>query len=364
MSNRKSSRRSFLQGRAAIDALADVTHGINAEQSKEELAKRAKQPPGFLLEFSRRAMACEFVIYLNPGQHKKGPELATEAFDFVDWLEAQMTVYRPDSELSLLNARAYAEAVSVEQGLFQLLERGVQIHRQTVGCFDMTAGPLSQVWGFSRRQGEVPSDEAIADALRKVGSDKLEMNDDDLTIRFAESGMQINLGGIGKGYALDQVAESLVGGGVKNFLFHGGHSSVTARGGEAGKQGWRVGLRDPLRPEIRFGEFTLNNNSLATSGSGAQHFFHKGKKYGHILDPRTGRPADTVLSSTVITQSAADADAFATACYVAGLEGVHDICRQRPDLSVLLLTLGKRAGTFEQHRFNLSNDVFEVAGAN
>lgn len=363
MSKRKSSRRSFLKGQSAIDALADVTHGINAEEAAEQLAQRKKQPPGFLLEFSRRAMACEFVIYLNPGQHKNGPEIATEAFDFVDWLENQMTIYRPESELSNINARAFESPMQVEEGLFGLLSRGVEINRITAGAFDITAGTLSKIWGFSRRQGEVPADELIRDTLILVGSEKLILNDVDFSIQFSAPGMQLNLGGIGKGYALDQVAGSMAGQGVANFLFHGGHSSVTARGDEAGKKGWRVGLRDPLRPEVRFGEFTLKDQSLATSGSGVQHFFYKGKKYGHIIDPRTGRPADAVLSSTVVTPSAADADAFATACYVAGLEGTEAICRRRPDISALLLTTGKRAGTFEQHRFNMTDETFRLANA-
>lgn len=361
MSKRKTSRRSFLKGKSATEALADLTHGLNADKAKEQAQAASNSPARVLLELSRRAMACEFVIYLNSGQHKNGPERATEIFEIVDLLEDQMTVYRPHSEVSQINDNAAAEPVVVETGLFQLFERAVEISRLTNGAFDMTSGPLSKIWGFFRRQGETPTTAAISETLAKVGWSKLKLSPADESIQFGVAGMELNLGGIGKGYALDQGAEGLLSAGVENFLFHGGNSSVTARGAKAGESSWSVGLRDPLRPEIRLGEFALQDSSLATSGSGAQHFFHRGKRYGHILDPRTGWPADQVLSSTVITPFAADADALATACYVAGLEATQAICNARPDLAVLLLTHGKRAGTFDRHPFNLSADLFRPA---
>src|SRR5262249_4156409 len=144
-------------------------------------------------------------------------------------------------------------------------------------------------------------------------------------VRLDRAGVEINLGSIGKGYALDRMAELLVAEGIENFLIHGGNSSVLGRGvgqesgvrsqeleeTERETRGWWVGLRHPLVPERRIGEICLRDRALGTSGSGTQFFVHEGKRYGHILDPRTGRPAEGTLSTTVAAPTGAEADALA-----------------------------------------------------
>src|SRR3972149_3939718 len=138
------------------------------------------------------------------------------------------------------------------------------------------------------------------------------------TIAFRRPGISVNLNCIGKGYALDRMAELLAGSGVPDYLLPGGRSSVWARGSRPGEDGvgWPIGLRHPLRPTERLAEFFLRDQALATSGSATQFFRHRGQQYGHILDPRTGRPAEGIFSATVIAASAARADALSTALYV------------------------------------------------
>jgi thiamine biosynthesis lipoprotein len=160
--------------------------------------------------------------------------------------------------------------------------------------------------------------------------------------------MEINLGSVGKGYALDRCAEILAAAHVDNYLIHGGHSSILARGGrsiQAPSPEWRVALRHPLRPDRRLAEIKLSNVCAGTSGSGQQFFYHRGRRYGHVLDPRSGRPAEGVLSVTVLTHRADEADALATAFFVLGVDGAHAFRERRPDVKAVFVLPGAKDGT-------------------
>jgi thiamine biosynthesis lipoprotein len=321
-------------------------------------------------------MACLFEIVFDAAQYRELTDAAIEALELVARLEDQLTVYRETSEVSQLNRLAAEQPVRVESGLFRLLKRAVALYDQTGGAVDVTAGPLSRIWGFYRRQGRMPSSGEIATALQSVGSRHLDLDAATQTIRFRQPGMELNLGAVGKGYALDQAADALVAAGMNDFLIHGGNSSVLARGRRASAECeiqnteseashsafrtphsafWTVALRHPLRPHIRVAEFILEDQALGTSGSGTQYFHHQGKRYGHIIDPRTGWPADKVLSATVIAPSAEQADALSTAFYVMGLEPAREFCVAHPEIAALLTTQSG-AGQIELHPINLPED--------
>lgn len=353
----QSTRREFLQGKAAANALVDFTQGVPGDASSAEPSLRSAAP--YLVHVGRRAMACQFEAFLNAGQYSHGTEAAIAALDLVDVLEAQMTVYRDDSEISRINQTAAAEPVAVESRLLRLLARGVELFEQTEGAYDITSGPLSKIWGFFRRAGSIPQDSDLAHALACVGSQHLQIDLDSDTIRFAKPGVEINLGSIGKGYALDRSAELLESEGLADFLCHGGQSSVLARGSQGGQEGWLVGLRHPMRADRRLAEIRLRDRALGTSGSGTQFFLHEGRRYGHILDPRTGRPADRVLSSTVIAKSAADADALSTAFYVMGVEAAFEYCSTHPDIAAILVRAGQ-GGMLEIDSIGLADDDWRV----
>jgi len=352
MSRPRSTRREFLQGTAAVDALADL--GRDSACSPELPAPRGD---AYLVKVARRAMACQFEFLFNAGQYPLDTQTSLAALDLVDRLEDQLTVYRETSEISLLNRQAAHEAVVLEPGLFALLQKAQQLHAETAGAYDITAGPLSRVWGFMHRSGAIPTPEALAAALESVGSQWVQLDPAASTARFTKAGVEINLGSIGKGYALDRAADLLEAAGIHDFILHGGNSSVLARGAHsssAGASGWRVGVRNPLRPDRRLGELLLRNRALATSGSGTQFFMHDGRRYGHILDPRTGWPAEGVLSTSVLAPSAAEADALSTAFYVMGPSAAQEYCQHREDVSAVMLCPGRRAGSIEKHLFGLA----------
>jgi FAD:protein FMN transferase len=358
MGNVKSNRREFLRGRAALNELANLS------------GEKLDLPPasGLLTTLSRRAMACQFEVLLNTGQYAGGTEAALAALDLVDELEAQLSVFRDDSEVSLLNARAANRPVEVEPRMFALLALAAAIYQQTGGAYDIATGRLTKLWGFFRRQGRVPQADELAEAMKSVGMQHVRLDHERQSVRFLQPGVEINLGSIGKGYALDRMAELLTAAGIENFLLHGGNSSVLGHGSsgdctnasppnlpdvvpaalrppvEPGAKmsnldcGWRIGLRHPLEPERRIGEIRLRNRALGTSGSGVQFFEHQGRRYGHILDPRTGWPADGVLSTTIAAPSGAQADALATACYVLGSRAAIDYCRKQAGISAVIMS--------------------------
>lgn len=270
-------------------------------------------------------MATEFVVLL-PQSDGQSADAVLEALEMLDAIEQRLTAYSETSEVARVNRLAFEQPVEVSAATYDLLKRAVWLSELTDGAFDITAGPLIHAWGFMTRSGKKPSDREIESALSKVGYQKIQLDDNSRTVRLSDPGMSINLGAIGKGDALDRLTERLVDHGVENFLLHGGNSSVVARGHQTpdSEQGWAVGLAHPTKPRRRVGGLWLRDQSLATSGSGKQFFHHRGKRYGHVIDPRTGYPAGDLLSLSVVTESATNADALATGMFVAGSQAVSE----------------------------------------
>jgi thiamine biosynthesis lipoprotein len=327
----------------------------------------------FLVSVRRRAMACEFEVQLAASRDDDSMEHVFSALDLVESLESQMTVYRQGGEVIHINREAANRPVRVESRLFAMFQLAERLHRETGGALDITSGPLSEVWGFSRREGRLPSDDSIKAALELVGMQHVALDAAQQSVAFRRSGMSVNFNCIGKGYALDRMGELLAANLVDDYLLHGGKSSVLARGEQPGamsaddstaspsdketvrdtRAGWIIGLRHPLRPAERLAEFVLRDEALATSGSGTQFFIRRGRRYGHILDPRTGRPSEGLYSATVIAPTAAEADALSTAFYVMGPEAVSDYCAKHPSIGALLITPGPREGDVRLFPFGL-----------
>lgn len=353
------SRRDFLAGRAVSQAAQAAARAAADKALAENAAGMERRPPSYVLHVGRPVMACEFEIMLNAGEHPEGPDAALRALDLADSLESQLTVYRDTSEVSRLNKQAAREPVLIEKGLFDLLSLATRIGIETDAAFDITSGPLSKAWGFYRRAGRLPNEEELAAARERVGHHHLVLDAERQTVAFRRPGVEINLGAIGKGYALDRCADSLTREGIGNFLIHGGTSSILGRGSRAGlmegESGWLVAVRHPLRPDQRLAEVRLRDRALGTSGSASQFFFHQGRRLGHVLDPRTGWPAEQVLSATVLAPTAALADALSTAFYVMGPDGAAAYCAARPEIGALLILPDSRAGATRITLVNVSD---------
>lgn len=339
MSIERSTRRSFLQGKSIARELTAHIHRI--DDPIVESTKRS-----FVVSVRRRAMACEFEVQLAADRDDDAMHHVFEALDLVEELESQLTIYRDDSEVSRVNQSANTGPIAVESRLYGLIEFAQRLHQETEGALDITSGPLSEVWGFSRREGRVPSDEQIEQARERVGMQYVDLDAAKQSIAFHRPNMAINFNSIGKGYALDRMVELLAAHDIDNILLQGGKSSVLARGNQPGSDepGWRVGVRHPLRNSERLAEIVLNNHALSTSGAGTQFFIRRGKRYGHILDPRTGRPAEGLYSTTVLASTATEAEALSTAFYVLGPQKAAEYCATHPEIAALLIAPGNREG--------------------
>jgi len=329
-------RRDFFDPRPLLQPVADILAAVEEVRGLVNDADTASQAS--LLRFGRRAMATLFEVLLPFGT-TSAHEAAQAALDEIDRLEAQLTVYREDSEVSALNREAATRPVSVKENLFDLLERSCRLHEETEGAFDIAVGALIKTWGFFRRQGRVPSDQERTEVMERIGMRHVILDPEKHVVSFARPGVEINLGSIGKGYALDCVAAKLrQEWNIACGLIHGGQSSVIALGSEPGSsRGWSVGILDPRFPSRRLAVLRLKDRALGTSAATFQHFEHEGRRLGHILDPRSGWPAEGMLSATVLAPSAAEADALATAFYVLGPDKARSYCGNHPEIAALLL---------------------------
>jgi thiamine biosynthesis lipoprotein len=313
-----------------------------------------------LLRFARAAMATQFEVILpfgTPG----ALELAEQALDLIDRLEDQLTVYREHSQVSRLNRHAADGPVAIEERLYGLLARSAQLSAGTDGAFDITSGALTKCWGFYRRQGRVPTERERVEVLERVGFKHLELDSQRRSVRYLRRGLEINLGSIGKGYALDRGAELLRQEGVHSGLLHGGHSSILAIGSDpTDARGWAVGIRHPWDLERRLAILRLRDRALGTSAATFQHLEYNGRKLGHILDPRSGWPAEGVASATAVAPTAAEADALATAFFILGVDKTRAYCTAHPDVGAMLLPTGEKSPIV----LNLAPECVDLLPAN
>ena len=350
MSESSSNRRDFLTGRAARDEVERAGNRL-----AEELISQPVPTRGPTLMLRTTAMACDFDVIMNPHRSSDQLDAASSALDLVHELERQLSVYRTDSELSELNRRAFQQPFRVDSLLFELLYRGQRLSELTEGAFDPAAGALVNLWRCCRQDFRIPTTEEIEATLPCCGVKYVQFDHSTNAIAFSRKGLEFNLGAIGKGYAVDRAAELLASRSFTDWLVHGGRSSIRANGAHAGHDGWPVGLRNPLMPDKPFATLLLKNEAIGTSGTAVQWFRHEGKRYGHILDPRSGWPIETLLSVSVIAPDAATADALSTAFFVLGVEKSLKCCDNLPaSVRAIFFPLPAQGQTLEPILHNVS----------
>jgi thiamine biosynthesis lipoprotein len=283
---------------------------------------------GHWVRLHRPAMACRFEVVLDSDDARHVPA-ARKALDEVDAIEAALTYFRETSELARLNREAGHAAVAVSPDLFALLRLCRELHAASGGAFDPTSTPLSRAWGFLFREGRVPEPAEIAAARAEVGFDAVVLDEKARTVRFARPGLELNLGSVGKGWALDRVSAGLRAASVERALVSAGGSSQRAWG----PRPWEVALTSAGET---LATLRLRDVAIGTSGAAEQHVLVDGRRYGHVIDPRTGWPAEGVRSATAIAEDAAVADALATAFLVGGEAVARALCAERPGTMAIL----------------------------
>lgn len=314
---------------------------------------------------ARHAMATRFEMVLHGNHPTALRAAAEEALDEIERLEAQLSLYQPTSEISRVNARAAAGPVRVEPGMFRLLQRAQRLHAESDGAFDITVAPLMRCWGFMAGTGRLPEPAELAEARAKVGMHLVALDEKDFTVQFTRAGVMLDLGAIGKGYALERAAELLIEAGVTTALLHGGTSTVCALGAPPDSDCWKIAIEKP-QPESRgpvginvaasiersdrtslLAVVPLKNESLSVSAVWGKSFEAGGKTYGHVLDPRTGEPVAGALLAAVALPSATETDALSTALLTLGPAGLSQISRLREGMRALALARTEDPGLFQ-----------------
>ena len=263
-------------------------------------------------------MACMYAIDAYGDDAEALPRVMEEAFDEVDRIDRLMSHYRADSPLSRINREAARRPVVVEPELFDFIAEALRYNRDSEGAFDITVGPLMKAWGFFRGEGRTPSDGELTAARHHVGPGHVILNREARTIRFDEDGVELDLGGIAKGYAVDRVVGLLRERHVAAALISAGGSTIYGLGAPAGREAWAVSLQDPIDPRKAASVVQLKDRALSVAGSSEKSFESGGVRYSHIMDPRTGRPVQGVLSVAVLADTGTAGDALDDAFFVLG----------------------------------------------
>jgi FAD:protein FMN transferase len=265
------------------------------------------------------AMGATYSVVLYGHDQAMMDAAINAAFAEVARLDAILSNYRSESEWSDVNRRAASEPVWVSPELFQLLSACIAYSRESEGAFDIAVGPLMKLWGFYKGSGRLPSLEEVASILPKVGYQHVLLDADKQTVRFDSPGVELDPGGIGKGYAVDCMVDVLRQLGFQIARVAGSDSTIYGMGAPPTEpKGWRVGIKDPRNARQTVAEVFLKDMSLSTSGSYEKFFRAEGRTYAHIMDPRTGYPAQGSGSVSVIAPRTIDSEAWAKPYFVNG----------------------------------------------
>ena len=286
---------------------------------------------------SQPAMGTLFEILMYGADARNLSAAARQALSLIVELDNQLSRWKQGSEISYINRHAAEKAVRVEPELFDLLIRSRELWRETDGAFDITVAPLVKAWGFYDKEGRLPPRKEIEAALQLVGMNRVRLDEEARTIRFEKHGMELDLGGIGKGFAVDRAVEFLQSCSIEGALVNSGASTVYAIGSPPEQDGWHIGIRHPENEDKAVATIALRDGSISTSGAPEKVFEIEGKRYSHILDPRTGFPTRGMVSASAMATCATDTDALATSFYLLGTDRTRAYCKTHPDVKAILI---------------------------
>lgn len=282
------------------------------------------------LEQSLDAMGSVYTVVAYGEDRGRMIAAVDQAFEEVRRIDRMMSNYRADSELSRLNKEAGRGPVTVSEELFSVLDACRQYHQASEGAFDISVGPLMKIWGFYKGSGRLPHRAEIRGVLGRIGFDKVTLKGPARTVQFTREGMELDPGGIGKGYAVDRMVAILKAANIRSAMISAGSSSIYALGAPPKEKGWRISIRHPRDLNREIEEITLSDSSLSTSGTSEKFFRAEGRLYSHIMDPRTGYPAQGMLSVSVIAPRALDSEAWTKPVFIHGRQWTAKHLRNNP----------------------------------
>ncbi len=287
--------------------------------------------------FQQPHMGTIFTITLYATNEAAAAGASNAAFEKVAALEKIMSDYDPDSELMRLCSASFGKPVPVSDELFDVLQKSQRISELSDGAFDVTVGPLVRQWRRARRTQTLPTPEQLAQSRQAVGWHKLTLDTRNKTVTLTVPNMQLDLGGIAKGYAADKALESLRQNSITRALV-AASGDIAIGDPPPGARGWTVKIGDPTLKKL-----TLANAAISTSGDSEQFVEIAGRRYSHILDPLTGLGLTAQAQVSIISKHATDTDAFATAASVLGVKQGSLLIESQPDMAgIFLLKLGEQ----------------------
>jgi thiamine biosynthesis lipoprotein len=305
---------------------------------KTSLINCSGESPHNAHRFSHKAMATVYEIIIISEDARYAEQCAHEAFNELDRLEQELSRFIENSDISRINASGFNQPVSVGLDTFECLEHCARLYQSTQKAFDITIGPLLKIWLDSNKNDRAQSHEGLSLMQKSVGMHLVELNKDRHTVTVRSNTISIDLGGYGKGYAVDRMADVLQEWDIESALIHGGTSSVLALGSPSPEEkGWQVTLRSPEDYDTIIARLNLQNRAINGSG------IRKGQ---HIIDPRTGYPAAEKNAVWAVSTSASTGDALSTAFMIMTPEEINDYCAGHNDTQALIIV--KKSGHDEQ----------------
>lgn len=266
------------------------------------------------------------------------------AFAEIEKVDKLMSYHKSDSEISELNRDGFRRAVKVSKSTYEVLQRSIEFSKLSGGAFDVTVGPLVDLWHSAQDTNSLPTDAELQQARSRVGYDKLILDANEMNVRFAIEGMRVDLGGIAKGYAIDKAVEAMQRGGAVGGMVDIGGEVRCFSLPPADQKKWRIGLQAPDKAKDGFNAgvpllvLNLTDAAVATSGHYRRFVTIGGKRYSHIIDPESGHSSESLASVTIISKSAINADALATAVSVMGVEKGLALIKTMPETEAILIT--------------------------
>jgi len=283
---------------------------------------------------SRILMGTSVEVTVSQVGPEKAEEAVEAAFQEVERINRLMSHYRPDSEVSQISRHAGEKGIRVSPETLEVIERALYFSHLSGGAFDITIGPVFRLWNF--REGKIPDPEKLREQLKKVDYRKVKVDHSRSTVFIDEPGMELDLGAIAKGYAVDRACEVLKKRGVENFLVNAGGDLKVGGGKEKGIP-WTIGIQHPRLPSDFIVKIQSKNAGIATSGDYEKYFLKDGERYHHILVPASGLPARECQSVTILSSTAMDADALATAVFVLGPKKGFALIEKTPNVHALIV---------------------------
>lgn len=311
--------------------IVDAEDSRSISMPREESVATVGSEATKLFVQSAHAMGTVFTIYLYAREQALASVAFEAAFEEIERLEEALSNYRESSELSRINRLAARQDVTTDPEVFDLIATSLAFSRRSGGAFDVTVGPLMRAWGFFRGDGRYPSGEELRLARENVGWEKVQLDPTRRAVHFLAPGVELDLGAIGKGYAVDRVVEVLRGAGENAALVDAGSSTLYAMGTPPGKNGWTVRVPNPADRSQTVSTVTLRNASLSTSGSYEKFFQLAGRRYCHVMDARNGMPVPGILQTTLVASDATTSDALSNAMFVMGPEPGKELLAGVPD---------------------------------